>query len=252
MWFVCRRQEAILAYSRFFLRFAAANLDPKSGGPEFADIVDALVADDKGRSDFLKACLSKLGLQVAQDTSTIPSLSSLHVSGLYPEGPLEILSCLAKDLTQENKIEYLKDENDTFRIQRPGAWNLSDLEESLPGELSEHHEGIVDYQAIVKRLMIHDGLPSSKLTPYFNHHAFYSSLRQYQSESREGASEFGSNLLYGEVLTSTNTILEKYVVSFTSAIHSVNQCQKYEASSPTSIWIYSDSDCAGCRTGSRL
>jgi biotin--protein ligase len=116
---------------------------------------------------------------------------------------------MADALTNEGDIEYLKDETDTFRIQRPGTWNLHDLEVSLPVESAKKDEGIVDYQAIIKRLVIHDDLPSSKLTPYFNHHAFYANLHHYQSESREGASQFGSNLLYGEVLTSTNTILEK-------------------------------------------
>lgn len=168
--------------------------------------MDAIAADDKERSEFLKSCLSKLGLQVTQDT-TVPSLSSLHVSGLDAEVPLEILSLLAPSLTKENGNEYLKDENDTFRIERPGAWNLSELEESLPS----NSDGTVDYQTVTKRLVIHDDLPSSKLTPYFNHHAFYANLRQYQSESQEGASEFGSNIMYGEVVTSTNTILEKYV-----------------------------------------
>ncbi|KAJ5804883.1 hypothetical protein N7474_010770 [Penicillium riverlandense] len=189
--------------------FAAANLDPKADGSEFAGVVDAIAADDKERTDFLKACLSKLGLQISQDNPTVPSLSSLHVSGSDPEGPLEILALMADALTNEGDVEYLKDETDTFRIERPGTWNLSDLEASLPAEPAKKDEGIVDYQAIIKRLVIHDDLPSSKLTPYFNHHAFYANLRHYQSESREGASQFGSNLLYGEVLTSTNTILEK-------------------------------------------
>ncbi|KAJ5281655.1 hypothetical protein N7478_007027 [Penicillium angulare] len=189
--------------------FAAANLDPKAGGPEFADVVNALTKDDKERTEFLKACLLKLGLQVTRDTTTVPSLSSLHISGQDPEKSIDILSLLAPDLTNENKNEYLKDENDTFRIERPGTWNLSDLEEALPDDESKPTEGIVDYQAIVKRLVFHDDLPSSKLTPYFNHHAFHSNLKQYQSESREGASQFGSNLMYGEVVTSTNTILEK-------------------------------------------
>lgn len=190
-------------------RFAAANLDPKAGGPGYADLVSALAADDKERRDFLKACLSKLGLQVAQDSAVIPSLSSLHLSGIEADRPLEILSNLADSLTNENNNEYLKDTNDTFRIERPGTWNLSDLEEALPDNASNPSEGIIDYQEVVKRLVVHDDLPSSKLTPYFNHHAFYANLRQYQSDSREGASEFGSNLLYGEVVTSTNTILEK-------------------------------------------
>lgn len=190
-------------------RFAAVNLDPKAGGPGYADLVDALAADDKQRIEFLKACLSKLGLQVAQDTTAVPSLSSLHISGLEAEGPLEILSSLAPALTNEGQIEYLTDETDTFRIERPGAWNLNDLEESLPDKSTKPSDGIIDYQTVIKRLVIHDELPSSKLTPYFNHHAFYANLRQYQSESREGASEFGSNLMYGEVVTSTNTIMEK-------------------------------------------
>lgn len=184
------------------------NLDPKAGGPEYKELVDALMADDKERTDFLKACLVKIGLQVAQDTTIVPSLSSLHISGLDAEDPLEILSSLAPVLTNEGENEYLKDENDTFRIERPGAWNLNDIGESLPAE-SSNSDGIVDYQAIIKRLVIHDELPSSKLTPYFNHHAFYANLHQYQSESKEGASQFGSTLMYGEVITSTNTILEK-------------------------------------------
>jgi Biotin-protein ligase, N terminal. len=122
---------------------------------------------------------------------------------------MEILACLAPALTNEGQNEYLKDENDTFRIERPGTWNLGDLEESLPTDSAASSDGIIDYQKIIKRLVIHDDLPSSKLTPYFNHHAFYSNLRQYQSESKEGASQFGSNLMYGEVVTSTNTIMEK-------------------------------------------
>ncbi|KAJ6172046.1 hypothetical protein N7470_001113 [Penicillium chermesinum] len=188
--------------------FAAVNLDPKAGGPEFADVVKTIAADDKGRADFLKACLSKLGLQVAENDNAIPSLSSLHISGLKPEGPIETLALLAPDLEKEDDNEYLRDENDKFRIERPGAWNLDDLAKSLPQE-SSPGEGIVDYQAIIKRLVFHDDLPSSKLTPYFNHDAFYANLRHYQSESRLGASEFGTNLMYGEVVTSTNTILEK-------------------------------------------
>ncbi|KAJ6099819.1 hypothetical protein N7467_001354 [Penicillium canescens] len=189
--------------------FAAVNLDPKAGGPEYAEMVAALAADDKARTDFLKACLSKLGLEVTQETMAVPSLSSLHMSGIDADGPMDILSCLGKDFINEGQTEYLKDEHDKFRIERPGTWNFGDLEESLPTESSTPTDGIIDDQAITKRLVFHDDIPSSKLTPYFNHHAFYSNLRQYQSESKGDASCFGSNLLYGEVVTSTNTILEK-------------------------------------------
>lgn len=186
-------------------RFAAANLDKSAGGPEYARIVDALAEDDRARTDFLKACLGKLGLQVAQSTTTVPSLSSLHLSGLDPADTEQIVSSLGDIITTEGQEEYVKDENDTFRLEKAGTWSMGTLNEALP----DSSEGIVDYSAITKRIVVHDEVPSSKTTPYFNHHAFYSNLRRYQSLSKEGASEFGANLMYGEVVTSTNTILEK-------------------------------------------
>ncbi|KAL4943187.1 hypothetical protein BDV06DRAFT_221430 [Aspergillus oleicola] len=192
--------------------FAAANLDPKAGGPEYAEVVEALAADDKGRTDFLKACLSKLGLQVAQNTTHVPSLSSLHFSSLSSGDAGKVLKSL-EELVGE--AGHLKDEHDTFKIEKSGAFNMDSVAESLPTEsegLSEPQgEGIVDYQSVVKRLVVHDDVPSAKLTPYFNHHAFYTHLRSYQAQSKEGASLFGSNIIYGEVVTSTNTILEKNV-----------------------------------------
>ncbi|RAK91124.1 biotin apo-protein ligase [Aspergillus costaricaensis CBS 115574] len=204
----CRVGEGRVVLTGPHPEFAAANLDKKAGGPEYAKVVEALEADDKARTDFLKACLVKLGLQVTQSTTTVPSLSSLHLSSQEPAETADLVASWQEIITKDGNEEVLKDENDTFRIERPGAWNLSQLEDSLPAS-SQSTEGIVDYNAIVKRLVVHDDVPSSKLTPYFNHHAFYSNLHQYQSQSREGASEFGSHLVYGEVVTSTNTILEK-------------------------------------------
>ncbi|BCR88120.1 biotin--[acetyl-CoA-carboxylase] ligase BPL1 [Aspergillus chevalieri] len=190
--------------------FAAANLDRNAAGPEYTKVVDALAADDKSRTDFLKACLSKLGLQVTDETTTVPSLSSLHLSSLDSEETRKIISSLQDSITKDGDEEYFKDANDTFRLEKSGVWNMGKLEESLPAsENQDTNQGIVDYNAILKRLVIHDELPSTKITPYFNHYAFYSNLRHYQSKMKEGTAEFGSNLIYAEVITSTNTILEK-------------------------------------------
>lgn len=191
-------------------RFAAANLDRNAAGPEYAELVDALAADDKSRTDFLKACLSKLGLQVTSETTTVPSLSTMHLSALDPTDTTKTVESWQENTTKDGDVEYFKDTNDTFRLEKPGIWSMDKLEESLPSQA----EGIVDYNAVIKRLVVHDELPSAKTTPYFNHNAYYANLRHYQAQSKEGASEFGSNLLYAEVITSTNTILEKYVCYF--------------------------------------
>lgn len=191
------------------------NLDKMAGGPEYAKIVDALAADDKARTDFLKACLLKLGLQVTQETTAVPSLSSLHLSSLDPATTAGIFSSLQEIITADGHEKLIKDENDSFRIEKSGAWNMDRLNLSLPDDSKDQaaetpaDEGMVDYNSVVKHLVIHDELPSSKITPYFNHHAFYSNLKTYQSQSREGASQFGASLIHGEVITSTNTILEK-------------------------------------------
>lgn len=190
-------------------RFAAVNLD-KNVSPEYAKLVEALAADDKSRTDFLKACLSKLGLQVARDNAAVPSLSSMHLSASDPDATSRIMSSLQEIIARDDQGEYIKDENDTFRVEKSGVWNMGKLSDSLPDNSKNHvDEGFVDYNAVVKQLVVHDELPPAKITPYFNHHAFYANLDAYQSQSREGASEFGSNLVYAEVITSTNTILEK-------------------------------------------
>jgi biotin--protein ligase len=196
--------------------FAAVNLDRNAAGPEYAKVVDALAADDKARVSFLKACLSKLGLVVNQEITMVPSLSCLHLSSLHPDDTRRTLSSLQDIITSVGGKEYLKDENDTFLVQKPGVWNLDALEEALSGpsgynSADADHSGDrnIDYNLVIKRLLVHEDFPSSKATPCFNHHAFYSNLENYRSQSSEALWQFGSQILYGEVVTSTNTLLEK-------------------------------------------
>ncbi|RAO68427.1 uncharacterized protein BHQ10_004439 [Talaromyces amestolkiae] len=195
--------------------FAAVNLDKSAGGLEYAKIIDQIAADDTARTDFLKACLTKLGLQVSQDTTTVPSLSCLHMSSVEPEYTQAIVSALEEIMTKDEQKDILKDDIDTFRVERAydKTYEMDDLKEALAEEVAVEKatssEGIVDYNAIVKRLLIHRELSSSKLTPYFNHHAFYANLRHYQSQSKEAVVDFGRSIIYGEVVTSTSSMLEK-------------------------------------------
>jgi biotin--protein ligase len=51
--------------------------------------------------------------------------------------------------------------------------------------------------------------PQKSSDSEFDHALFYTSLQQYQNEPGCRATKFGTSILYAEVLTSTNTILEK-------------------------------------------
>jgi biotin--protein ligase len=128
-------------------------------------------------------------------------------------------------ITKENGEEYMKGENDTFHLEKQGSrWSLNNLAKSLPlpDALKDNEEKpadqldaasgdrIVDYNAITKRLIPHEvEWPGTKETPYFNHHSFYANLKKYQGERGCEAEEFGKYMMYGEVVTSTNTMLEK-------------------------------------------
>ena len=182
-------------------------------------MVEDLAEDDKPRTDFLKACLLKLGLKVSQETTAVPSLSRLHLSSMLPNGASHIMDGLQEIVSIKDGEEYIKDENDTFHLEKPSTWSFGSLAKNLTGETDEKTDNdgddddrIIDYNAIIKRLIVHEKEPPpSKETPYFNHDAFYANLKHYKNNTQEGKNDFGHSILYGEVVTSTNTLLEKYV-----------------------------------------
>ncbi|KAH8808558.1 biotin-protein ligase [Xylogone sp. PMI_703] len=207
--------------------FAAVNLDPSAGGPDYANIVKALSEDDEMRALFLKACLVKLGMSINEEKSSVPSLSRLHLSSIDHIEVSELLEDWKEIITEEAGESYVKGENDTFHLEKEESrWSLNTIVRSLPlvggggkdGEGAEDNkldvasldDRIIDYNAIIKPLVSHESRwPDTKETPNFNHHAFYANLRKYQAEGDTEAEEFGKTLLYGEVVTSTNTLLEK-------------------------------------------
>lgn len=222
-------------------RFAAINLDKGHDNPDYPKIREALAADDKQRIDFMKACLSKLGLKVNQDDAGVPSLSRLHLSSAQSSDISELISTWTDIITTENGEECIKAENDTFQLEKPSAWSVANLTKALPPAVqailpgvsdsataatttetkepasvpNDEADKIVDYDKIIKRIVAHESsLPESKETPYFNHHAFFANLRHYNSAFRNPAATFGKYLLYGEVVTSTNTLLEKSAFPF--------------------------------------
>lgn len=68
----------------------------------------------------------------------------------------------------------------------------------------------LDYDKIIKRIVPHaEELPDKRETPFFDHESYYANLAHHQQKVQNYNPTFGMCLLYGEVVTSTNTLLEK-------------------------------------------
>ena len=202
------------------LRFAAANLNPKSGGEGFYSIVQAIAKDEKPRTNFLRACLRKLSLEVNQEESKPPTLTTLRLTSYQPSEISIITSALEDIITSKDGKDYIEDENDTFHVERQLSLSLHSLQDSLNKIWAEENipyledSKFTDYNKVIKHMVIHDkNHPSIEEAPFFDHELFFSSLGQFQRNAKGCDENFGKNLLYGEVVTSTNTLLEKYAAN---------------------------------------
>ncbi|KAF7188684.1 Biotin--protein ligase [Pseudocercospora fuligena] len=219
--------------------FAGVNLNrDETSNPNYGEIIDALLATDKQRTDFLKACLRKLGLDTSEEPQAVPSLSHLHLSSAQPGEVADMLQRWrqAGILAGETGRYVINGENDIFKVKVEGRWDFDDLKEAVAEMLSnavkdaasavsntsgaenerniqadpESADRILDYNAITKTLIPHtQSLPTAKATPHFQHAAFYSHLKHFQAKQPGLSGDYGRVILYGEVVTSTQTILEK-------------------------------------------
>ncbi|KAF3761675.1 class II aaRS and biotin synthetase [Cryphonectria parasitica EP155] len=209
--------------------FAAVNLEPHPDVEGYDEVISALAEDDEHRTNFLKACLAKLGLEVNHDNTSIPSLSKLYLSALDPEVVGGLLTSFDTIIDKDGKgRELIRGENDTFLIERQDSrWEaVDDLSSALEsahistkdsGAAKSRYDagqaaavdGLVDYNKVLKTVVPHEtSWPGPKETPYFNHADYYASLQEFRRREAE-AYEWGDTLMYGEVVTSTNTLLEK-------------------------------------------
>ncbi|KAL0934041.1 biotin-protein ligase [Colletotrichum truncatum] len=185
--------------------FAPANLVSQPTIPSYESLKSALLAADAARASFLQSCLTKLGLDLSAGLSAAPSLSRLHLTSANHTEVAEMLQSWEEAITRtDDKEEYIHGEHDVFRIEKHSTrFDVDELREALPSD------GVPDYNAAVKVVVPHEeAWPDVRETPSFNHRLFYNSLKAYR-EKEPTAEEWGDTLLYGEVVTSTNTLLDK-------------------------------------------
>lgn len=191
------------------------------------DVYEILSREDKPRADFWKALLLKLSLRVNEEEQTVPALSGIHISSANFLLVNKLVSSWQAIATTTDGEAYIKADVDTFHLQQEtSAWSMGALTKSaleiLAGAandvseqsstVTEPSETTQDYGEVIKKLIPHqDSLPTLKDTPYFNHEKFFEHLQSYKASSRPGTyhQAMGETLMYAEVVTSTNTLLEK-------------------------------------------
>ncbi|TWU76050.1 biotin holocarboxylase synthetase [Metarhizium rileyi] len=223
--------------------FAPANLLPHPAIPGYDDLIAKLKKHDDARCSFLRACLEKLGLEVSAENATLPFLSTIHLSAADNSHVSELLCAWSEVIDREDGREFIAGEADTFCIQSDeDGLTLQELQRSLPAadEQPTGETGFSDYSTITKRVIAHEkALPTTEETPRFDHKLYYSSLQRFQV-TEDGAEDWGNILMYGDVVTSTNSLLErnpKFMAKLPSGFTFSAATQVAGRGRGTNVWV---------------
>lgn len=176
-----------------------------------SDLMDHLEQLESRRWELMKDSLRLLGLNLPSVTdikAMHPLPQFLTSTPAMAPAIATMLDSLAKDLIDTEPI-VLKDRSDTFHFHRsPYTSDLFDrIQVSQDIDISENPAR--------KIIVLTDGIkPSPEATRAFNIVQYYSDLEVAQNErglTVERPQKIGETLLYGEVVTSTQTILDKQV-----------------------------------------
>ncbi|KAI5124198.1 hypothetical protein M0805_005049 [Coniferiporia weirii] len=166
---------------------------------------------EERRWRLLRGTLEILGLRLpfSKNTSDMRPLPQLLTStvGLNPAITV-MLESLQKDKSDLGPTIVLKDYADTFHFHR-----ASDTFDAA-GRIRALQESDTDPDNTVRHVVVLGGgsVPPAKNTPAFNVAQYYSDLAAAQRERSlpsERRQKMGEVLLYGEVVTSTQTMLDK-------------------------------------------
>lgn len=154
--------------------------------------------------------LEKLGLKVASLDAAPPQLSGVHLSALHPADAGDLLGRLQAIATTcpDSGESRIADENNTFILARDTGADDRFSTEPLLAALADDAGELDDAPTV---LTVHtEAHPAPAATPAFDHGAFFAALQARRDASRMSPSQFGTFLLYGRAVTSTNTMLDKY------------------------------------------
>ncbi|KAF9922126.1 biotin holocarboxylase synthetase [Linnemannia zychae] len=227
----CQVGKGLAVLSGVHPEYNAIHLDPRNPiyGP---NVVNCLLERELERQLFLRSVLAKMGLNVAPpETSltipiangagssiqplsgtfqTIPSITPLFLASMQPSFTAELSRTLLGLANGQGQIQEV---NDTFQLipslQHPIPVHSHTIPVSDLGLTKENSE-----EKSVKNIVIcADAPPPANLTPEFNMTNFFQHLehirQQYQGDRFSSNLIFGNSLLYGQIVTSTQTMLDK-------------------------------------------
>lgn len=187
------------------------------------DLIQNLILAEPSRKQFLRAVFARIGLNVVGYTkpsqnskpelqeNQVPNLTPLYLSGLRLSDYQQIV-CKLKAIS--DKTSHLRDINDTFFIKPLStdlANDLNSIKLDQVNDESDQQENKVKDIIVIDEPSAEPVCPPSQLTKYFNSSSFFDHLKKHRSQQWGGASwfSFGNTMLYGEVVTSTQTMLDK-------------------------------------------
>lgn len=155
------------------------------------EIIEELKKQNEARSKFMVFMLQKLGLTVTPESAAVPRLTPLLLTCAdqtkMPSS--ETLIGALSDIVTDTGV--LQDTNDTFKFYN---------RDNFIG-----HDGSEDKSIVV---FPPGTLPSHRETPYFDHGLYYQTLAEEESQ-RQCPGALGRTMLYGEVVTSTSTMIDR-------------------------------------------
>ncbi|KAF9107924.1 biotin holocarboxylase synthetase [Mortierella sp. AM989] len=220
---VCRVGQGLALLTGVHPEYDPAHLD--AGNPEYGpspNVVTRLLEKDQERTSVLRSLITKLGLKLTHPDSTqattvsleeginlalppgaiqgIPDITPLYLASVHPSYTNDLTRSLKGLATAEGLI---KEPNDTFQL-------ISSPQHSIPihtSTLSETAEGESEEKIIKNIVICSDGPPAAPTTPQFVMGDFFKHLQHVRQQDHRF--KFGNSLLYGEVVTSTQTMLDK-------------------------------------------
>ncbi|KAG0373102.1 biotin holocarboxylase synthetase [Mortierella sp. AD032] len=219
----CEVGQGVALLTGVHPEYDAAHLD--AGNPEYGllpNVVSKLLETGQERLLLVRSLLKKLGLKLsqpevpqaaaAQDESAtlvtlppgaimgIPDLTPLYLASVDPAYTTQIAQSLKAIATPEGLI---KEPNDTFQL-------IASPQHTIPvhtSTLSETAEGESEEKVIKNLVVCHNGGPPDTTTPQFVMNDYFQHLKKIRPPSQHLT--FGNSLLYGEVVSSTQTMLDK-------------------------------------------